>query len=267
MSVPWASSGAIKIERAKEHLGNLVTEIQAFMKSSPYGSVTEDDTERGEWVFRAVVPQEPPPRWGAIVGDTIHNLRSALDILWRAVFPTGTKDANRRDPFPFFQSSDAFEHRFRRVKNTTQQRVVDILRGAKPYKGGNKYLWALHVLDAEDKHHLLLPVGIAVPNIITNTVSFPMLPFPMPFKSPRINISFVRPLPTPVYPVHHGTELYRLPINPEGPQVDMNQKFSFGIAFGEGEVMEGEAIVPTLRQFTNVVDGLVQSFIGAGLLI
>jgi hypothetical protein len=38
-------------------------------------------------------------------------------------------------------------------------------------------------------------------------------------------------------------------------------KFTFGVAFGEGEVVQGEPLIPTLHQLVNLVEGLVEPFL------
>src|SRR5688572_1441682 len=71
----------IKIERAKEHVQDLETEITAFLGREPYRIVRQDDANTGEQTYRVLVSEDGPLRWGAIIGDVIHNLRTALDHL------------------------------------------------------------------------------------------------------------------------------------------------------------------------------------------
>jgi hypothetical protein len=41
----------------------------------------------------------------------------------------------------------------------------------------------------------------------------------------------------------------------------MDPHFTFGVAFGEGEIVEGEPLVPTLHQLAQFVEGFIESFV------
>src|SRR4051794_1240126 len=77
-----AFSGPItKLNRARRHLSELETEIATYLaENRPTFNVTVDD-EPGVTTFKVEfsIPGVPESI-GAIVGDIIHNLRSALDL-------------------------------------------------------------------------------------------------------------------------------------------------------------------------------------------
>lgn len=70
-----------KINRAEKHLADLHAEIAAFHRSVPYEILTEEDAATGDLIKRIKIVRPIPKEWGAIVGDVVHNLRSALDHL------------------------------------------------------------------------------------------------------------------------------------------------------------------------------------------
>jgi len=75
-----------------------------------------------------MVTEFPPLRLGAIAGDAIHNLRSALDILWRhAMYPKGGR-SGRKDPFPFLASAEMYEARLKREKEGFRQKAVRLVQ-------------------------------------------------------------------------------------------------------------------------------------------
>ncbi len=43
-------------------------------------------------------------------------------------------------------------------------------------------------------------------------------------------------------------------------QMHMNPQFVFEVAFGEGEVVKGEPLIPTLYQIIQFVEGFVKLF-------
>ena len=84
-----------KFNRSKEQFDELIAEMDAFFveKPEPHFSVGEFDTHTWEWVERFQVRREMPLRWGVILGDCVHNLRSALDHLMWQVTSLGRRDA------------------------------------------------------------------------------------------------------------------------------------------------------------------------------
>src|SRR5436190_15222019 len=190
----WATSGRVKIERAKEHIANLETEIPAFGKGDFYTAVPNIDKQTGEVVIRLRVRERPPPRWGAVAGDAVHNLRSALNILWRTVWSVTVRDENRKDSFRIFDSADAFKTRFRGKQQGGRQPVVDILQALKPYKGGNDLLWMLEEINNTDKHRMLIPILMNFGGTVTLTPSE---------EEPTVYDMRLR---NPIYPVEDGAE-------------------------------------------------------------
>lgn len=98
-----------------------------------------------------------PVYWSAIIGDVLHNLRAALDLL--AVGLVAQNNGNPKGVhFPFADSADELE---RQIKDKRMLRaapaVVDMLRALKPYRGGNLALRHVHDLDVRDKHQMLVP--------------------------------------------------------------------------------------------------------------
>jgi hypothetical protein len=74
----------MKLRRADQHLRGLEASIQDFIDDHPYSvDVEMYADELGELTFYGRVLREPRDveivRWGSMVGDIVHNLRSALD--------------------------------------------------------------------------------------------------------------------------------------------------------------------------------------------
>ncbi len=102
-----------------------------------------------------------------IVGDTIHNLRCALDLLaCEVVELSGGNPRNVHFPFCALRaglttktafSGDGGEMRrkgFSRARADAQALLLSLEPHGEP--GGSKHLWALHKLDLIDKHQDLL---------------------------------------------------------------------------------------------------------------
>src|ERR1700686_1049777 len=75
----------LKMLRAHEHLLNLETEIDYYLNSGPQRIIVEvrQHVDGSQWVLIAKWKSNgpTPERISALVGDLVHNLRSALDHL------------------------------------------------------------------------------------------------------------------------------------------------------------------------------------------
>jgi hypothetical protein len=128
------------------------------------------------------------------------------------------------------------------------KKAVCLLEEVEPYEHRDNPLWRLHLLDAKDKHEVILVVCCAIKD--TRLTIAP-------------GVTFVQCSP-PIYPVENGTILLRLV--PTLSEVDMDPEFPPSIAFGQGEIVEGQAIIPTLTEFAGKVDSVVETFLRAGLI-
>jgi hypothetical protein len=81
-----------KVGRANVHLSFLDEQIDSFIND---GNLYEfdplDDLQTGQIVIHGEGLREPPVEfWGAIIGDVVHNLRSALDhLVWQLTLANG----------------------------------------------------------------------------------------------------------------------------------------------------------------------------------
>jgi hypothetical protein len=155
-----------KLTRAGEHLGVLLDEMQAFHSRSPFRTYREKSWGF-TWVF-AQFAETPPLRWAAIIGDVVHNLRSSLDILICQLVESNGGIPNDDTRFPMTKGGAASYRSL--VKSATRGVSADarvVLTGLEPFPGGkDEDLYALHRLDIEDKHHLLVPMGGAARDML-----------------------------------------------------------------------------------------------------
>jgi len=69
----------LKVARSRTHLWALLEAIRAYQLRAPFHIEVEIDNGKKFWV--AKVREEVPLEFSAILGDSIHNLRAALDLL------------------------------------------------------------------------------------------------------------------------------------------------------------------------------------------
>lgn len=75
----------VKLQRARVHLESFTTACADYLRASSVGFSYDRDPAVGSIKVRLHLDAEPPMELGAIAGDVLHNLRSALDsTAWAA---------------------------------------------------------------------------------------------------------------------------------------------------------------------------------------
>jgi hypothetical protein len=139
-----------------------------------------------------------------------------------------------------------------RIKGASAK-AIKLVRRLKPYRGGNDTIWRLHRIDIADKHQLLIPVAAAQKELgiryhVTDEATRDMPESPMERSDER------------KFPLKDGDKLFfyprvRLPFNDES-----EFEFAFDVSFGDGQIFDGEAVVPTLRKLIDFTERLVDIF-------
>jgi len=244
------SSTIAKIERAKEHVRNLETEISTFWSPDRYTISREDDPDTGDEVFRIHGKDfDLPARWSCIIGEVVHNLRSALDHLaWQLVLANGQTPA-RTTEFPIFETSDKYESRVEGKIKGASDAAMRVAKSLKLYKGGND-IYLVHALNIIDKHRMLVTTGISrfavsITGQYVKTDASGGREFIMRTGSP-ISVAAV--------PLEEGAEIYRIRADLRNVLgVDMNPKFTVDVALREPSVIEGKSLTPFLLQLADLV--------------
>lgn len=205
----------LKVERARHHIAELTSLLTKHETENPATATFENNHLR-------VVSHAPPKIFGAIVGDAIHNLRAALDLM--AVDLVREIGGNTKSVyFPFCESandlSDAIKSKnFHRAGTD----AANLLITFRPFKGGNLALRALHDLDIQDKHHTLVPNAamMTTPEVTVDTSDFP-----------NLSVKIV-----------------------EGSQPDVRT------VFPDDSPLAGQEIIPALYDLVQLVEGILEAF-------
>lgn len=155
-------------------------QIAAFREQHPVRFTVDCDFEKSAYVFRVWDVAEPDPRWGLVVGDCLHNARSALDhlVYQLAILHLGrelTEQEARRAMFPVHETPDSYRdngaRHVRDLRDVDRARI-EILQ---PYHALDESIWGpdkmpgppapvpryldlLSRLDNTDKHRTIQPV-------------------------------------------------------------------------------------------------------------
>jgi len=143
-------------------------EIVAFAERNPDPKAEKFDQETGRYTLAIKLSEEPDAeRWGILLGDAIHNLRSALDhVVWQLVL-LNEKTPGRHNQWPMCRSREQYVEARKRgrdsVKDECLRGVADkplaVIDGLQPYRAGARmdehFLLPLSPLSNVDKHQVI----------------------------------------------------------------------------------------------------------------
>lgn len=234
----------LKVKRAHTHICELKDKVATFCSKNPYQLVIERESTQYKWVVRA--KEESPEDFPLIIGDAIHNLRSALDLL--ACDLVSLNNGNIKNVyFPFCKAGTELEDTIKhRHLDRAAQDLVDIIRSLKPYSGGNNLLRAIHDLDIADKHQMIIPSVASVE--VTD------------LKLYRNNSMIASIQGMSLIGVKDGTIFM---ITPPIDNIPIGQEFNitFNIVFGRNQPLEYQPILPILDQLHELVLNIIEKFI------
>lgn len=147
---------------AKDHITEFHRESDAFLNDENAGTFVVETSSNGIWQMIKFKLSKPMPRsLRGRAGDAAFNLRHALDQAICSVFALAGLPTHSS----YFPIADTFETNEKTLSKgrwaKIPQDITEIVRGAKPYKGGNDLLWALNRLTNTNKHGILRPVMLS----------------------------------------------------------------------------------------------------------
>lgn len=234
-----------KVQRAKQHLGNLKIARDRFIESEPYVVESKKNPKPGYVDFYLANIQAPPDEIGLIAGDVIHNLRSALDHLAYQLVLVNSATPTTQTCFPIFGSAQIVTTRTRQVQGMAQT-AVDAINAANSYQGGTDELWWLHKLDIADKHHAPL---LTLMRVAEADIEVPGGFWQPGFRWPGFA------MPGFGTPLKGGDIFFTCE-----PGVEDYTKIRFDVTLSDPQSIKGFPLVILLEKILDVVDALIASF-------
>lgn len=244
---PLLEEARHKNRRGKEHSYVLDVELRRFWDTKPYTIAHEYDAKNSKNLFRFKVEKAPPlAAWSLIIGDAVHNARSALDyIAWMLA---GSVVDDTTTSFPICSRPEHFAPAAKsKLARVHPEAVADIGR-LQPYSRPNlkeSALWLLEELDRRDKHRLLTPIEY-FPHISSIEVTDPR---------------YV------VLPQRVGSRLEHDAVIAEvggapNADVEMKGEFTLDILFGRGIISDSDdyEIRGCLERIFDAVDLVIERF-------
>jgi hypothetical protein len=252
-----------RVERAKEQRADLELEMRAWAKTGAYEVVSHFDDQSGYTFFRLNSVAAASPKMTALIAETIHSLRTALDNLAYQLFlvcRTDPADEGERVYFPIYDDTKPLKTDPFRPVESFRNEIVDVFRKINPCKTWNPMLWVLHRLDIIDKHrriltctlvHHSLYIGEAMKQLLGETGYADMIPVI------GLRSQFLTSTRTGKRAQVGDILFVGMPGDEE---VNKKLQFTFDISFAEPGIIEGQSIVKTIDEMVVLVEGIVSSF-------
>ena len=258
-----------KAQWAKKHIEKLEAVLGRFPSVSDRANNLirfEDDLNKRERTYYIVQVPTVPPDVPLIVGDILHNLRSALDHLACHLVTIGGGKVTGQTCFPIAKgTSEYMSSKFRGKIEGARKEAIEAIDSFQPYKGGNFLLWELHELNKLDKHRLLLTAcsahrghsmtpseRAAMEKIFRD--SHPGQPAPQ-LRGVLTEVPISGPLKA-------GDKLRTIPL----AEVEQEMKFLIDIAFNEPQILQCRPVFPLLYDISEVVMMIILGLSRDGLL-
>jgi hypothetical protein len=242
----------IKLARAGRHIAELSESARQYLAAKPF-SIHSTEEQNGDLVWRIRIDQPIPLEWSAIVGDAVHNIRSALDLLaWQLVEVNGGQPS-RDTCFPIGQApTPQFAAILIRSLQGSSPKALRLVQRLRPYVGGNQMLDQLHSLDIIDKHRLVLVVGAANKQLV---IKFKMK---VPWAEKAIEAPPIALTPADrQFPLEDGEEVFRVCAAARSSEPHSEHEVVFELAFGDTNEVRGHGLVPALQSMHSYVSRIV----------
>lgn len=248
---------------AEHHLYIVERGIDDFLNSDPYPVSIERYPENGIYLARLVNPKEfPATEMALMIGDCVHNMRSALDyIAWELA---GGDIFDKETMFPIFETKAGFDTRGRkRIKKIASREAVALIEKFQPYNTpDNKALSAIQDIDTTDKHKLLT-LTLAVAEHVSFDGHMPADPMTVPVGKAYHTTTLYNTTTTinSGVPLVHNAVMAAFNVTPPSPNMQVDFKFTPQVEFAD---MTGYPthlfVVPNLKLMLKEIDGVIQSF-------
>jgi hypothetical protein len=173
----------LKIELANEKLNGLRASVDEFLKSEPFTLQLQrhDDSSITRAIQVVRIKKEIPVGWSLIVGEIVHNLRSALDhlVYQLVIHETGSPPPStyKKGQFPIFKTAEGFKSRGAPVMlKGVGVKAVELIKSVQPFEteeGTKSPLWLLSELSNWDKHRSIPLTGASINNISVGATAVP----------------------------------------------------------------------------------------------
>jgi len=165
-----------KVNRAVEQFNSLQAEVGPWVEGQPQELFVGFEAQTQRWSYALINPGDAPPlRFAVIIGEVVHDLRSALDhLVWQLAEnnPKGN-GASERNQFPIFDKVDRDPKKWKDRRNRWRAMLSNVepthcatIKALQPYRRAHRVLYCplaeLANLSNTDKHNVLVGTVVGV---------------------------------------------------------------------------------------------------------
>jgi hypothetical protein len=255
-----------KVDRARKHGIEFYNAVQGFLNNGPFTFTNSPDLS-GRRIVSIASIKPVPIEFSLIIGDAIHNLRSALDLLVCQLFCLANpedKDFSNLE-FPIKNTFKLYGEALSNTKTKFRligPQALSIFEKLEPYKLGSDHdLWLIHRLDIQDKHRILILGRLSIHRWRSKATFIPDPPeagetqvFEAQARVPDDRV-FIPKIGNPIVAVEPS-------VFADGLAGNMNFGFTFegDIGLDEGEIIQSQSAFETLRRLIQSVDHTIEKF-------
>ena len=133
-----------KLRWSKHHFEVLRSQIEPFEQRDTHSVRVEVDPDAGKYEFYVTGLEIPDPDWGLMIGDCLHNARTALDYvmvrLWALVTGQDPKDVSHIQ-FPIYNDPQKFASVRERHKELAFSGYLATIEALQPFNCWNPSIW------------------------------------------------------------------------------------------------------------------------------
>ena len=250
-----------KLRRAELHLRDLHTEVGRYIEGNHAETVRSFDPATKVFEARVQVTRRPNyVAWSVLLGDFLHNLRSALDhLVWQLVLVSGERTPDRRNQFPIalqeehYLGVDGREGMRERMLTGVAQEHRVVIDRVQPYRLGEEAathsLAHLQRLNNTDKHRIMALALFTTQPPDSEDFVFDGLPGEEEVEIEVYDGALTSP-----------TVLAAVRVRGVDSEPKMNLKGEFRIEFGFGDDEGNGLTLPSFHELWTRVGSLVFSF-------
>ena len=256
-----------KLAWANDHIASLDNEIGTFFGGGGYSFGSDFDQETEDHVVTLRITEEAPLlRWSPMVGDVLHNLRSALDYL---IYQLAIEGSGQDPPpnyrelqFPIFTREDGnrgYDRLAPKQIKGVPGPAQALLKTVQPFDDPSDPLWTLRELSNADKHrtlHLTVTYLQSARVYDANTVGITSAASGIGYEHPDTGERIVHVL-------YDGMELSRQQFGTPAANraADVKVDATFDVLFDEGTSgVPHEVVTQTLDSLSKAVSDVIDTF-------
>jgi hypothetical protein len=238
----------LKIDRANHHIDDFDLRLRDLAQDT-HELTVEFDPKYGCDVIHVAPFAAVPDEFSLILGDALHNLRSALDYQICAIEYAHTRDIGEKTAFPVCETQDELRTAVSgglgsRIPSAISDFLVETVQ---PYKGGDGVpIWHLHELEIVDQRRLLIPQFQL--SAITGI---------------RYQDQWNMPTVLPEWVVTSRRAVSYRCVGQTGVHITDKGKSAVAVVFGEGVPLARLEILPVLRKLSEFVRETVEKVAAA----